>query len=650
MFMRCGLLSLFCSWVALAQMPSRDPIQQLIDAAYQARAAGRYGEAAAKREEARELLRRVPPDAQVFRNGAFQLARLYANSGKTAQQRAVLQEALDRTAPLGGAGEVRVQLLSAIADSWTSDRNLLQAADYREKALAEAEKAKADWGYLYQNLANLYLELGRKNDAAALAERLRERRPADPAVGMLYEQLGKTEEAAAFYQQQAQQAPQSSGPLQSLASLYEGEQRFPDAVAAMEQAIAAAEMPEAGTGPKQQVLWLRTRLANLQALAGRADAAEQIYQSLLAGPAGSDDAGLPTQYANFLLTRGQAAKAEQWLNDFLAAHAGLPPMQQANLLDNLANIARQAGGSSDERARQYAAAAAEKRRAGSPPAAEDGITELMNRAQSAACKGDALPLALEAIARAPQDANSGELALRVPGLAQTLSYCGKDAEADQLYQNLLPLLESWAADSSGLLANALNQRVNVLVNRKRWAAAQTALDRYRQLVAADHGEASWFSEDALDLQIRLDLGQGLNARAAIEAQDMLAVEAGLSGTVSGRYQGALERAASFLVQAGDGRSAVALWKQEWALLDQLYSGADAQRGFILANIARELAGQGEMEEAERVAAEALATDAKPQLTPWLNQEIHRAKVPAGTGPVQAGQAGLLGFYTKVYRP
>lgn len=651
MLMRCGIAWLLCSSAALAQSPYRDPVQELIEASYRARAAGRFDEATAKWDEARDALRRIPSESPQFWHDTMAISRLYANTGKSAEERVILEQALGRTVVLGDGLRIRADILNNLAGSWEGDGNLLRALQYRERALAEAEKNGAGQPYLYQQLANLYLRLGRRNDALALAERLRARRPADPSLASLYQQLGKTDEAAAIYRQQAQQAEpaQRVMPLQALASLYESNQQFGDAAAAVRQAIGAVENSGNPAGPRQ-TMWMRMRLAGLESAAGHPETAERMYEALLADPASAGDRSVLLNYTAFLTAHDQGAKAEEWLKDFLALHPDLPAVEQANLYINLADVARRSGAAA--RAAEYEAASSEKRRAvPSPPQPAGSISELLNRAQSAGCGPDTLPLGLQAIAAASAAPDRDQLAYRISGMAQVLVGCGKASQADQLYQDLMVAIERWSADSPRVQLDALRQYADYLRTRRRWADAQSAIERYRQVAVAAHGDASAEARSGLEFAIRLDLDQDLKARAVIEVQDLLASEAGLSGATSEPYQEALERAAGFLEQAGDGRGAVALWKQERSVADLLYTPDDGRRGIILGNIARGLARQGDFEEADRIAGEALATKARKQLSPWLAEELRRIKAQAGTRPERTGEAGPHWFQTsKFYRP
>src|SRR5438067_1098030 len=102
-------LALFlCSWAGMAQAPQRSPLEDSIQAYWKARSDGRFAEAAAAREKARILLQSTPLDAPQFQGWLQSIAQLYENAGRTAQARALTEEALSRSATLPEAHPIRV--------------------------------------------------------------------------------------------------------------------------------------------------------------------------------------------------------------------------------------------------------------------------------------------------------------------------------------------------------------------------------------------------------------------------------------------------------------------------------------------------------------------------------------------------------------
>ena len=130
-------LFLALSVAAMAQPPrQQDPLDAAIQAVWQVQNGQHFEEAAAARERARSLLQRVPVDSPRYANWAQQIAQLYQASNWNGQARAILQEALARTAALGDTQRSRIALLSALGNSWQQDGNLLKAVDYLEQAAA----------------------------------------------------------------------------------------------------------------------------------------------------------------------------------------------------------------------------------------------------------------------------------------------------------------------------------------------------------------------------------------------------------------------------------------------------------------------------------------------------------------------------------
>src|ERR1019366_236360 len=136
--------------------------------------------------------------------------------------RAILQEALARTGPLGDSHPSRFAMLDALGWSWRQDGNLLKAAGYLEQAAA-AQPATPSAVYTYTSLASLYRQLGRPDAVNAMAVKIRALASNNTARAQFYEQQGQRDEAAAIYRKLAEQSdPQARwNALQSLAYVYE---------------------------------------------------------------------------------------------------------------------------------------------------------------------------------------------------------------------------------------------------------------------------------------------------------------------------------------------------------------------------------------------------------------------------------------------
>src|ERR1044071_8431115 len=177
-------------------------MSDLIAEYYKARIAGRYDQAAARREEARRLLETFPADAPQFAGSVASVAQVYQSGGFTAQARAVLEWGLSRAERLGESHPTRFIFLNDLSNQWQQERNLLKAVAYLEKAVAAPDPASSqgmtpslgqfrtgsliamirgdfvsvDYSHFsYQRLANLFRQLGRPQEAAAIMAKARSR-------------------------------------------------------------------------------------------------------------------------------------------------------------------------------------------------------------------------------------------------------------------------------------------------------------------------------------------------------------------------------------------------------------------------------------------------------------------------------------------
>ena len=183
----------------------------------------------------------------------------------------MVEDALSRVNSLPEWHPVRIQLLNMLADFWQQDGNLLKALSYREKAVTAVEatppgaspyvaqgllsangtrgiavpgrlgavfdpkrsvpfRRGANNGFLYQQLEDLYRQLGRPEDAAKTTAKMRALIQDDlGALANSYDRDGDSDQAIALYQKQAELAaanPQAQtweviSPLQSIAGIYQ---------------------------------------------------------------------------------------------------------------------------------------------------------------------------------------------------------------------------------------------------------------------------------------------------------------------------------------------------------------------------------------------------------------------------------------------
>jgi tetratricopeptide (TPR) repeat protein len=658
--MHRGIVCLLWGCLAFAQIEvtqsgtmgvaPQPPIAAALQAYWKARNNARFDEAAAKREDARNLFRHVPVDAPEFGNWVQNIGQIYDNTGMSAQARAIAEEALARAEALGESHPARIMLLNRLADLWLQDRNLLKSLGYREKAVAAIDAAPhaqssppavlkmlgavssasfgpfQDTSSVYLRLADLYQQLGRPGAIAALLAKLRARNndANDVAIASLYARQGQFDEAAAMYKKQAEQFaldPQAQpwqriGPLQSLANLYRGEQRYDDAAAALQQAIAvldASGKPEA----HNQVLWISEQLAGLFHQAGQLAAADQVYQQLLTeAPDGRDDMyrHVLTSYANYLGLTKRGAEGLDLLRTYLANHSALQPAEESSILFSLANVAQLSRQTTLRE--EYQRAAIEKQQAAqTAPPGQVFIAKLLQNAHSAANAGnldEAFNLAMKAMDTASLALDRDQVAFQVPSLAAVLANKKASDKAEQLYQRLFGLVQSWSSDAVQPLLTVMQNYPRFLMQQNsRWEEVPDAIDRYRTTLITARGADTGWLEDVVRLTIDFERQRGSLEMALPAAQNLVALEESLDGNTSEPYLHALETLADIYVATDPGRT-LALRRQTVVIGDLVYSANDTRRGFTRINAALALAQQGQFEEAEDLASEAVAIGRRTQ--------------------------------------
>jgi len=696
--MRRGVLFLVCA-VAFGQTEPRDPFDRAMQLSQQARTQGNSAEAAAHREEARSLIEKTPLDSKQWAFRVQNLAQSYQGSGRYVQARAVVQGALARAQALPEWDPVRIQLLNMLAEFWQQDGNLLQAVSYREKAVAAFEATPpgaavaaqrdpagisvsqlssgpfiamssltmarfysgGNNSQLYEQLATLYRQLGRPDAAAKATAKMRSLIQNDPgALAASYAEDGNIDQALALYQKQAAENsanPQAKpweivAPYQSMASLYQQEQRLPEAIAALQQGAArldSSNEPEMASPAKN----LRLQMAGLLQQSGQTQAAEQIYQALLSEPA---NRGPEMQiqvlllYANYLSDTGRGSQAGEMLQDYLSSHADLPSWQQANLLMALAQIARKTG--QKDVADQYQQAAMEKQRAGQPAQVGKQVVPEMQTAQRAANDGkldEALNLALAAIAAAPTAPDGEQIFWQAPSLAAQLAGHNAPDKGEQIYRALFPLLEARAVYDVTPLQQLLRQYARFLMGQKdRRGDAAVALDRYRDSIVSTQGADTEGSVVAQRLQLELAQAKGAPEEAAQKADELLALEESLSGATSSRYMNAAQAAVAAYQTAGKTERALALYREIVSLADLTLAKTDSRRAFVRMTAAMAFAGARQFDEAERLANEAVAigqTTRPPQQDGLRTQleQIQKMKANPATPGSTSGRLGSLWF-------
>ena len=629
-------LLLVCWFAALAQpSPQEDPLDALIQAVWQARSQGRFEEAAARREQARALLRSVPADSPQFAGWARQVAQFYRTSSLNAQAEATLQEALARVAPLGESHPSHLALLNAQANAWQQDGNLLKAVAYLEQeAAGEAAATPAAAGQpvmrgavvsgnrfsflngyspsvidTYIRLADLYQLLGRPDAATAIGVKLRTVASHDQsALARFYERHGQLDQAAALYQLLAEQAADplaKSFAWQSLANLYSGQEHYTDAIAAIRQAIEALQSSDQ-PDVRSRAVWLQQNLAGYMRSAGLTEQADQVYHKLLQenldGPQGIY---LLSAYAQYLGDTERRVQGESLLRNYLSGNPALEPLQKMNILFGLANLARGEGDSKSADAYQQAGEALQVQ-----PATETRIWEEVREAQAALREhrlDDAYGLALDAMDTAAT-ANGGQVEWLVPQVASTLAASKEPAKADQPFQRLFAMAQNRSADSLQPLITVSQNYVRFLIDRPDHAGeVSAAIEQYRSVLIDADGPDSGALAEPLRMQIEFERSQSQWEKAAVSADELLELQASLSGDTSDPYLNDLQLAASVYEGAGEPSHALPLFRKAVTVADLLATpNNDWRRAQTRIDLAFALARSGQFDEAETLGEEAVA--------------------------------------------
>lgn len=690
--MHRGLLGLLLSLSALAQAPQQNPLDVAVQAYWKARTEARFDEAAAKREEARGLLAQMPVEAPQFGGWVQNVAQLYQGGGMYARAREVAEAALAQTGRLGDAHPTRILLLNMLAGFWQEDRNLLKAVTYAEKAVAALEAAPpansaeagpmpaaratrflsisgnnvvvsgnavfhgASNGYLsgaYQRLTTIYQQLGRPEAVAAVMVKMKNLAGDNAyALASLYEGQGKFDDAAAVYRKQVTQAAgdpqQMAGPLESLANLYQREQRYGDAAATLQKAIATLEA-SGSPAARGQSLWMRQHLADMLRQAGQTGEADQVYQQLVVESQSRQDPNyvqVLVSYANYLNNTKRSGTAESLLSDYMANHPQLEGWQESNLLYARAAAARASGDS--DRAAEYERVARDKQQAMTAmPQEQFSVQPLLQKANTAAWAGnpeEAFGLALQAIEAAPHAADREQIAWQVPGIASGLSNKKAPDKAEQLYQNLFGIVQSWSAENQQPLLNVAQSYARFLMGQKeRQADVSEAIERYRKMLMSARGAGTGHLQDPLQMTIEFDRVHGSEKRALLAAQDLLALEESLNGGTSEPYLQAVETLAGLYEAGGDSERSLRLFRRAVAIGDLVYSANDARRGNTRTRLAFALARQRQFDDAERMAREAVAIGQQmrpsqaEQFTRQLEQIRKMMAAPPAKPAVVAGK-------------
>ena len=164
-------------------------------------------------------------------------------------------------------------------------------------------------------------------------------------------------------------------------------------------------------------------------------------------------------YANYLGETKRNAQSQDLLKDYLTNHPNLSKQDQGNLLMQLSNAARRAG--DQKLAEEYQRPGTEKFQVSqqSTPA-QILIGKVLEAAQAAAQAGkfdEAFGLSLEAMGSASRAVDRDQIGWQISNIATSFSNQKQFERAEQLYQQMLALVDSWSADHTQPLVTALSE-------------------------------------------------------------------------------------------------------------------------------------------------------------------------------------------------
>jgi tetratricopeptide (TPR) repeat protein len=626
------------SVAAVAQVPQGSPVQTAVQAYWSAQSEGRFEEMVARREEAREALKTEPPDDGQFAADVQSVAQVYQSVGMNERARSVLENGLARSTGQGETNETQVAILTALAQWWQTDRNLLNAVSYWEKAAAAIDSlpsvvagsrtARARWlapgafqrvswtqphpGVLPQ-LAAAYIQVGRKADAARVLARQEKSLQAKPnELATFYDRQNRLVEAEALYKKQMEPATiaqsdawAASVAAQQLANLYERQQRYSEAIGAYQQAMTTVPTSDAADR-SAQTAWMRQNIARLLARAGQTGAADQAWQQLLEEAAsGSPDVYRQTvvSYADQLSSTQRGEFAQELLTGYLNSQSSLGPSERSMVFYALSNATRSQG--DNEKAADYQRAAEENNQQSLRSRLPNGSIQAdVQKVQSLANSGnaeEAYGLALKVLDAASAAPDVEQAAFMVQNVAWALLAKQKAGQAEQLFRRLFSLAEQSSDVTLRPLLAAAQFYPNFLMGQEgRRTEAPAAIDRYRDLLIQANGTSTGMLSDVWRMKIQF-AGSGPAAQDA--ARELLEFEESLNGKVSEPYLNALQTLAGML-EFTDTPQALELFHSMVPIADSIYPENHTAPLLTRTNVALALARHGEFDEADRMGREA----------------------------------------------
>jgi tetratricopeptide (TPR) repeat protein len=389
----------------------------------------------------------------------------------------------------------------------------------------------------------------------------------------------------------------------------------------------SSERPEI----RAQSIWLRQNLAMALNQGGQTEAADQVFDQLLADPEEGTRHQVLIAYANHLTATQRAAQAETMLKDELANRTDLQGWEESNLYYTLANAARMSGG--EARGQEYQRKAEEKTRTGQlEQPAQVLVRDDLQQAETAARSGNfeqAVQFVRTAIDKAPQALDREQLAWGV-SMTADLIVAKNPVAADGLYRSVITTVESWSEDTVLPLLNLYPSYARFLMQQQRWGDAANVIDAYRSALTTARGEDTGWLEDVLQLRIEAARRSNTPESGVEAANEFLALEERVTGTTSEPYLRALETLAEMLDSTGDFGWSLPLRRQAVTTVDLVSTPAEVRRGYTRMNAAFALARVQQFEEAEQLGSQAVAISEslhppQPELFAAQLQQIRQMK-------------------------
>jgi tetratricopeptide (TPR) repeat protein len=310
-------------------------------------------------------------------------------------------------------------------------------------------------------------------------------------------------------------------------------------------------------------------------------------------------------YANFLEQTNRVDQAERLLNDYQASHSSVEPGEQQTLMLALANVERLSR--KPELAEEY------QRRAFTNQfqPADVGAADTMQRATEAFNAGkldEAFNLTLQAI-----DSARGSLDLRrVYRMASMLTSQQAPNKADEIYRRTISLSERWSPVAVEPQLTAQQNYANFLQYQGQFSEFEQAVERYSATLTTARGAGTGWLEDSLRLRATTLYRPETRQDALAASQELVALEESLSGATSEPYLLATETLANTMKISGDRAGALPLRRKIVTIADLVYGVNDSRRAALRVTAAMAYAREGQFDEAEALAKEAVAISQRIQ--------------------------------------